>query len=329
MMRSFVLRGLSVAWLCFLMIGCHTKFPGRSFTGALPAATDDQTELAARLRAHVEMLAGTIGERNVFHPDGLLAAAAYLEKAFRDYGHEPAPLFYTVQKQEVRNIEVTIPGVTKPNEIVVIGAHYDSVRGCVGANDNGSGTAAVLEMARLLKDKKLARTVRLVAFVNEEPPFFQTESMGSLVYARLCKKRGDNIVAMFTPETIGYYSDAKNSQRYPFPFNLFYPNKGNFIAFVGNADSRSLIARSVASFRKHAKFPSEAAAVPGSIPGVGWSDHWSFWQEGWPGFMATDTAPFRYPHYHTVQDTPEKIDYERTARVVMGLTRVAQDLANE
>ena len=303
------------------------KFPGRSFKGALPAQSEGEAELSSRLRAHVEMLAGTIGERNVYHPDQLLAAAAYIEETFRQYGHEPVPLFYTVQGQEVRNIEVTIPGTTKPGEIVVIGAHYDSVRGTVGANDNGSGTAAVLEMARLLKDKPLARTVRLVMFVNEEPPFFQTESMGSLVYARLCTKRGDNVVAMFTPETIGYYDDRKGSQRYPFPFSLFYPSQGNFIAFVGDTKSRPLLTRSLSSFRKHAKFPSQGAALPGSIQGIGWSDHWAFWQEGWPGFMVTDTAPFRYPHYHQTSDTPDKIDYDRTARVVMGLTRMAEDLA--
>ncbi|HEV2294605.1 MAG TPA: M28 family peptidase [Tepidisphaeraceae bacterium] len=305
------------------------NFPGRSFKGALPAPTDGEIELASRLRAHVQMLAGTIGQRNIYHPEQLLAAAAYIERTFREQGHEPVPLFYTVQGQEVRNIEVMIAGGTKASEIVVVGAHYDSVRGCVGANDNASGMAAALEMARLLRGKPLKRTLRLVAFVNEEPPFFQTESMGSLMYARLCKKRGDKIVAMFTPETIGYYSDARGSQQYPFPFSLFYPDTGNFIAFVGNTASRALVSRSVASFRSHTDFPSEAAALPASIQGIGWSDHWSFWQKGWPAFMVTDTAPFRYPHYHEVTDTPDKIDYERTARVVMGLMRVAEALGNE
>ncbi len=305
------------------------NFPGRSFKGALPPQTDDETALSTRLRGHVEMLAETIGERNIWRPEKLSAAADYIDLTFREAGHEPLALSYRAAGQEVRNIEVTIPGTSKASEVVVIGAHYDSVRGTVGANDNGSGTAAVLEMARLLKKKPMARTVRLVAFVNEEPPFFQTESMGSLVYARLCKQRGDNVVAMFTPETIGYYDDAKGSQRYPFPFNLFYPSEGNFIAFVGNTKSRPLISRSLSSFRQHTKFPSQGAAPPGSIQGIGWSDHWSFWQEGWPAFMVTDTAPFRYPHYHQTNDTPDKIDYERTARVVMGLTRVAEDLANE
>jgi Zn-dependent M28 family amino/carboxypeptidase len=320
--------GLLIAGISMLG-GCHLKFPGRSFHGALPAASDHQLDLASRLRGHVEMLAGTIGERNVYKPDKLLAAAAYIEMRFSDAGYQPVPLFYAVQEQEVRNIEVTIPGTTKANEIVVVGAHYDSVRGAPGANDNGTGVAAVLEMARLLKGKTLARTVRLVAFVNEEPPFFQTDSMGSLVYARLCKQRGDKVVAMFTPETIGYYSDERGSQQYPFPFNLVYPSRGNFVAFVGNGASSPLISRSIQSFRKHADFPSEGAAVPAAIEGVGWSDHWSFWQEGWPAFMVTDTAPFRYQHYHKVTDTPDKIDYERTARVVEGLAGVAEDLAKD
>jgi Zn-dependent M28 family amino/carboxypeptidase len=326
-MREFVRRGLAL--VCVMtMLGCHTKFPGRSFTGALPAPTQECLDLAQRLRGHVEMLATTIGERNVYHPDRLLLAAAYIEQTFHAHGYEPVPLFYRVQNQEVRNIEVTICGATKPNEVVVIGAHYDSVRGCPGANDNASGVAAVLEIARLLKGKQFARTVRLVAFVNEEPPFFQTDSMGSLVYAKLCKRRGDDVVAMFTPETIGCYFDEKGSQRYPFPFNLFYPSTGNFIAFVGNNDSQNLIARSLETFRAHAQIPSEGAAVPAAIQGVGWSDHWSFWQQGWPGFTVTDTAPFRYPHYHEPTDTPDKIDYERTGRVVEGLARVAESLAN-
>jgi len=326
---KLALVALLVLAAACVMIGCHVSFPGKSHSGPLPALADAESDLAKRLRVHVEKLAGEIGERHVWRPEALEASAAYIEAVFRESGHEPVSLPYDVQGIAVRNIEVTIPGTTKAKEVVVIGAHYDSVRGCPGANDNGTGTAAVLEMARLLKDAKPARTIRLVAFVNEEPPFFQSDAMGSRVYAKRCKQRGDDVVAMFTPETIGFYSDERGSQRYPFPFNIVYPSSGNFVAFVGNTGSRSLIARSIKSFRGHAKFPSEGAAVPGSIEGVGWSDHWSFWQEGWSGFMVTDTAPFRYAHYHEATDTPDKIDYERTARVVMGLTRMARDLANE
>src|SRR5262249_34861129 len=160
----------------------------------------------------------------------------------------------------VRNIDVNVPGTTRPDEIIVIGAHYDSVTGAPGANDNGSGVAATLEIARMLRDKKLARTIRYVAVVNEEPPFFQTDQMGSLVYAKRCKERGEKVVAMLTPETIGCYSDEPGSQQYPSILGWFYPKVGNFIIFVGESDSGSLVSRCVELFRQHAQFPSEGGA---------------------------------------------------------------------
>jgi Zn-dependent M28 family amino/carboxypeptidase len=227
----------------------------------------------------------------------------------------------------VRNSEGDGKGTALVAEVIVVGAHGDSVDGAVGANDNGSGVAAVLELARLFREAKPARTLRLVAFVNEEPPFFKTEQMGSRVYARRSKARGENVVAMFSLETIGYYSDRPGSQRYPFPLGFFYPSTGNFIAFVSNLSSRALLHEVLASFRRHAEFPSESVAAPAFIPGVDWSDHWSFWKEGYPALMVTDTAPYRYPYYHTVQDTPDKVDYERAARVATGLQGMLSELA--
>ena len=187
--------------------------------------------------------------------------------------------------------------------------------------------AALLALARRLARMTPSRTIRFAAFASEEPPHFQTGKMGSLVYARSCRDRGDMIVAMLSLETMGFYSDEKRSQWYPPPFGLAYPSTGNFIAFVGNLNSRALLRSLVASFRAHASFPSEGGALPGWIPGVGWSDHWSFWKQGYPAVMVTDTAPFRYPQYHTIRDTPERIDYERLARVVEGLRKVVQELA--
>ncbi len=173
-----------------------------------------------------------------------------------------------------------------------------------------------------MKDAEAARTVRYVAFVNEEPPYFQTEDMGSLHYARRCEERDENIVAMLSLETIGYYSDEPGSQKYPGLVSAFYPEEGNFIAFVGNTGSGSLVRRCARHFREKASFPSEGAILPGAVTGVDWSDHWSFWQHGFDGVMITDTAIFRYPHYHEPEDTPDKIDYDRTARVIAGLYEV-------
>ena len=163
--------------------------------------------------------------------------------------------------------------------------------------------------------------VRFVAFVNEEPPWFQTEEMGSLVYARRVKKQGERIVAMLALETIGCYSDLPKSQHYPAPFSLFYPDTGNFIAFVGNMDNAPWVKQLLTAFRRHAQFPSEGAALWEWIPGVAWSDHWSFWKEGYPAVMITDTAPNRYPYYHTGADTPDKVDIPNVcmaAKAILG-----------
>ena len=206
-------------------------------------------------------------------------------------------------------------------------AHYDSAPGTPGANDNGSAVASLLTLARRFAGQPQPRTLRFVFFVNEEPPFFQTAAMGSWVYAKECRRRHDRIVGMWSLETMGYYSDAKGSQHYPFPFSLFYPDTGNFIGFVANSQSGELLKRTIGGFRKHAQFPSEGVAAPDVVPGLGWSDHWSFWQEGYPAVMITDTALFRYPHYHEATDTPDRLDYDRLGRVVDGLTAVVRDLA--
>lgn len=205
--------------------------------------------------------------------------------------------------------------------ILVIGAHYDSVAGCPGANDNASGVAAVLELSRLLRGDAGRLAIRFVAFANEEPPFFMTEAMGSRVYARRCRERGEQIAGMFSLETIAYYSNERGSQQYPGPalFQRLYPDTGNFIGFVSNVASRKLLRDAGGEFRRRGAFPSEGVAAPADIPGIGWSDHWAFWQEGYPAVMLTDTAPYRYPHYHQPSDTPDKLDYDSFARVVWGL----------
>jgi Zn-dependent M28 family amino/carboxypeptidase len=286
-----------------------------------------EVRLRDALQRDVEKLAGSIGERNLSRYTQLIAAADFLETSFASAGHSVRRQGYTVSGKRCDNIEVEIPGGDRASEIVLIGGHYDSVEGSPGANDNATGTAAVLALARAFAGKKPSRTLRFVAFVNEEPPYFQGPTMGSVVYARRARGSGEKIVAMLSLETIGYYSDAPGSQHYLFPFNLFYPSAANFIAFVGNVSSRRLVREVVTSFRNAAEFPSEGAALPGFIPGVGWSDQWSFWQEGYPGVMVTDTALFRYPYYHTGEDTPDKVRYEPLSRVVIGLEGVVANLA--
>ena len=152
--------------------------------------------------------------------------------------------------------------------------------------------------------------------------------MGSVVYATRARERGEKIVAMLSLETIGYYSNERGSQTYPAPFHLMLPSTGNFIAMVSNFASASLLRRIARGFRSGSTLRVIASPAPERIPGIGWSDHWSFWRQGYPAVMLTDTAPFRYPYYHTREDTPDKLDYERIALVVSGVMTALRAVGN-
>jgi Zn-dependent M28 family amino/carboxypeptidase len=288
------------------------------------AATDG----VMRLRGHVEMLAGTIGERNISTPGALERAADYVASTLQTYGYAPKREPFQVERRSVANILAEIEGTFPARGIVIVGAHYDTVTGCPGANDNGTGVAGLLELARRFANQPQQRTIRFAAFVNEEHPFFQTPAMGSLVHARASRARGDRIVAMISLETIGYYSDAPGSQSYPVPLGPLYPSTGNFIGFVSDLRSARLLWRARRAFASHTSFPLQCAALPTVVPGVGWSDHWAFWQAGYRAIMVTDTAPYRYPWYHTAHDTPDKVCVPQFASVVDGLEPVVRRLAD-
>jgi Zn-dependent M28 family amino/carboxypeptidase len=209
----------------------------------------------------------------------------------------------------------------------LIGAHYDTVVGSPGANDNASGVSAILEISRLFAGIELALTVRFVAFVNEEAPFFTRRQQGSMVYAEAARRRGDDIRLMASIETIGWYSDEPGSQKYPPLFNLFYPDHADFIGIVSNFRSRAAMQRLAATFRANSDFPLETAATFPFVPGVSWSDHRSFWRHGYRAVMITDTAFYRYRHYHTPTDTPDKLAYPELTRVTSGLYAAFSELA--
>ena len=289
--------------------------------------TDQESELKRRLSAHVHKLAGEIGERNMAKPAALDAAARYIAESFTASGYQTSAQEFKVSGRTVRNVEAELRGKTRPDEVVLLGAHYDSVLGSPGANDNATGVAAVLELARLFSAAKSDRSIRFVCFVNEEPPYFRSEDMGSWHYAKRCREQNESVAAMLSLETIGYYSDTKGSQLYPMPFGLLYPDTANFIGFVGNPASRDLLFKCIGAFRRNTQFPSEGIAAPSWIQGIDWSDHSCFWSRGYPAIMITDTAPFRYPYYHSSEDTPDKVDYARTARVVAGLSRIVNELS--
>jgi hypothetical protein len=280
------------------------RMPGKSYQGPLPPLGGEARALALRLRLHVAALAAN--ERNT----DLETPARYIEHALKSFSTQE----FMSGGRQVRNIETGSGGI-------VVGAHYDTVPGSPGADDNASGVAVLLELARLVPSG-----VRFVAFANEEVPYFLGPEMGSFVYAR---ERGAGVRAMFSLEMLGYYSEKPGSQNYPAPLGLFYPERGDFIAFVGDLGARSLVRKAIGVFREKARFPSEGLAAPSFIPGVAWSDHWSFRKHGYPAVMITDTAFYRYPHYHRASDTPDKLDYERMARVTLGLAEMLNELANQ
>ena len=319
----------SILPLLFVIIWLFTvKMPGPAFSGALPPLTPEQEKLRAGLERHVRALAGDIGVRSNETYANVQRAAAYIESVLVSLGYHVVSQEFTADGRGYRNLEATLGGTSRAQEVVVLGAHYDTAEGAPGADDNASGVAGVLELAQVFARVPQGRTVRFVFFPNEEPPSFATEDMGSRHYAKAARARNDQIVAMLSIESIGYYDTEKGSQRYPFPLNLAYPDVGDFIGFVSNLKSRGLLHRAIAAFRAHATLPTQGAAAPGWVPGVWWSDHWSFWLEDYPAIMISDTAPYRYPFYHTPQDTPDKLDYNRTARVVDGLGHVVRALAN-
>lgn len=291
------------------------------------AARGDIRALEGRLMQHVRTLGGTIGERNLDRPMALRAAADYIRQEWRRQGFEVTEERFDIFSQPCANLAVEHKGSKQPRGILLVGAHYDSVIGSPGANDNATGVAILLEMSRALRPEGLARTVRLVAFVNEEPPYFLTEAMGSREHARRARQRGEDIQAMLSLETLGYYSDAPGSQRYPPPFGAFYPRVGNFLAVVGNMPSRGLVVDFLRQFMSVSDFPVEGVATFGWIPGINWSDHWSFWKEGYPALMLTDTAPFRYPDYHSPDDLPERINSPEFARVAHGIIQAVRRMA--
>ncbi len=320
---------IAFAFFCVLLLlgGYVTlRMPGSSYTGPLPPLTRHEREIQKNLRYDVKVLAGKIGQRNLRHYANLQDAAAYIEHELKAAGYEVEFQKFSVKGKECANIIAEVPGAKFYREIVIASGHYDTMEGTLGADDNASGVAGLLSLARYFSDKKISRTLRFVFFVNSEPPYFQTPQMGSLVYAKHCARKNENIVAVLNLHSIGYYSREKGSQKFPIPLKWFYPQTGNFVNFVGNTASIGLVKEVVGLFRENAKFPSEGITFPDTSRGIGLSDQWAFWQYNYPALMITDTAPYRNPYHHTRKDTPYHLNYDNMARVVAGLEDVLGEM---
>ncbi len=281
--------------------------------------------LPSKVRSHVIRLSKEIGQRSIFDYSRLNEAAVYISQRFKDYGFEVEFQEYSLFDRCVSNIIARKAGSSDVGKIIV-GAHYDTYFN-PGADDNASAVAGLLELARMANSMDNRKTVEFVAFVNEEPPFFKTKDMGSFVYASRARDKELNIQAVLILEMIGYFSDKPFSQRYPLFLGPFYPNRADFIAVVGNLDNRRLVEQVVAYYKEASPFPVKSIALFNFIPGVDFSDHWSFWQNNFPAVMITDTAFYRYPYYHTSLDTFDRLDYQKISMIVEGLAGVLRRLA--
>jgi hypothetical protein len=322
---SFVLVVLSIIALLSYM----TWMPDPDFEGNENEIEFESSRLEERLRGHVVRLSESRVGRNIITADNLTPVRNYIAKQFASIGFNPKYQSYDIEGDEYANIIIDIPSSVKGAPVLIVGAHYDSVENSPGANDNASGVAALIEIGRYFSIKQPVHNhLRLIAFANEEPPFFHTDEMGSLIYAKSLSDKDETVLGMISLETIGYYTDAKGSQKYPQLFDLLYSDQGNFLSFVGNFQSRNLLTSSIALFRKQSTVPSQGVVSPAFVPGVGWSDHWSFWKVGLNAIMVTDTALYRYRHYHETSDTPDKLNYQQYAKVVFGLYKVIEGLVD-
>jgi Zn-dependent M28 family amino/carboxypeptidase len=307
------------------LLSYGTSMPGVSYAGPLPDVPEIN-ETGERLATHVRTLAGEIGERHFWRGRSLDEAANYIEDRFREFRY--VPRIEEVDNRGARNILVDLHGTRTQQRILVIGAHYDSRLFTPGADDNASGVAMLLELARAFSGRRQPLTLRFIAFTNEERPFFGTPRMGSRVSAERSRTAGEEIVGMYSLEMLGFYSDEKGSQRYPRVIKNKYPDAGNFVAFVGNINSRSFLHESLAAFRASARFPSAGLSMPQLlVPGIRRSDHSSYWTNDYPAVMITDTAEYRNPNYHQLTDTPDTLDYERMALVLEGLITMIESMA--
>jgi len=285
-------------------------------------------EIKSNLTDTVYYLSNVIGQRSYLDIEKLDMTAQYIVEKLSSFGCKIERQFFQYRGNSYCNIIGAVKGAENSNDsILLIGAHYDTIIGTPGADDNASGIAGMLELARLAAAEPLRRTVRFAAFCLEEPPAYMTKNMGSYVYARSLKEAKTDIYGMISLEMLGYYSGEKNSQYYPnHIFNLFYPDKGNFIAFVGNISSMGFTSKVKNNFKTASTLTVESLNGLSIIPGVDFSDHRNFWKFGYPAFMITDTGFYRNPNYHEASDTASTLNYDLMAELVRGLYKALKTL---
>ena len=332
LVMALVLASVAAAPLAAVL--WSTWMPGSPDARVGPVPELREWLLARQLHSDVSALADGIGERNMRIPGSMEASVGWIAGRLAGEGYVPERHSYRIRGgrfagAEAHNVIAEVPGTGRADEIVVLGAHYDTVPGSPGANDNASGVAVLLALAAKFQDRPQARTLRFVAFTNEEHPFFRTRDMGSQAYVRALQEAGDDVRAAISLDGVGYFSDEPGSQHYPLaPIAWFYPERGDFIGFITRSRDAPLLRQAIDGFRRSGRIPSHGTALPEWVPGVTRSDHRSFWDGDFPAFLVTDTLPFRDPQYHRPGDTPGRLDYLGMARVTLGLERSLKALAN-
>lgn len=285
----------------------------------------DRDEIRANLTRHLTYLSVTLGDRSICRPGNLKATEDYVAQNFAAMGYAPRRQDFVYMKEEVANI---IAGDENPRGYYILGAHFDTVAGTPGADDNASGVAVLLEVARLARNLTPPRPWAFIGFTLEEPPASFTPAMGSRVYATRARQQNAKILGMLCLESVGYYSQTPGSQSLPLPLKLMgYPTTGNFIGLVSDRRSRPLMDRLAAAIKRACRLPAVTLSVPFGghiLPEVRLSDHASFWDEGYPAVMLTDTAFMRNPNYHGPGDVMDHLDLPAMTELTIGLVNFIQ-----
>lgn len=285
-----------------------------------------QTLNPERLRSHVVMLSETFAPRNYKRIWNLNKCADYISQQFEAAGADVSEQTYEVEGREYRNIIACFGPETDSR--IVIGAHYDSYQDTPGADDNASGTAGLIELARLFGKAELKQRIELVAFTLEEPPFFRTGNMGSARHAYALRMDDVEVELMICLEMIGYFSDEPGSQIFPSAMlKMIYPDTGNYIAVIGSMGERRQAKFFKEIMRGATDLPVESMCAPKDFPGLDFSDHLSYWKNGYKALMITDTAFMRNGRYHGSADTADTLDYDRMAKVVLGVYEAVMEMS--
>lgn len=326
-MKTFLLWFFLIALVLAAAVGFVCTAPGISFKGAAGALTEEEGPLSRDLKSSVQHLAADIGARGGQKTGALQEAREYIERELSVAGLAPVETSFDGAGSKLYNVQADLAG-KRASEVVILGAHYDTMPYSPGADDNASGCAALIAIARSLRRESFERTVRFVFFGGSEGPIAGTENMGSRAAARAAKAMNENVVVMLSLDNLGFYSDADGSQTRPLPLTPCYPSHGDFVAFVGDFASRGILHKCVSDFRRFAQIPSACACLPGWIPGLSNGDQASFWREGFPAVLVTDTGALRNVNYQLQTDTADRLDYTRLTRAVEALTHLARDLAS-